>query len=348
LSTNDSHDFFVQWHLTDRCNLRCRHCYQQDVGTGEMSFPEIRSVADEVEETLKAWADAYEVSFTPSFNVTGGEPFLREDIFEILAELGGRGFEMYLLSNGTLIDRKKARRLSELGVKGVQISMEGPERIHDSIRGKGSYSASLKGISHLLDAGVKVTLNVTLSDLNVDYLRELVALASFLGVQRLGFSRLVPSGRGAGLLDSMLGKEVIRNTYEELFLLETGHLEIVTGDPVATQMSVPPDTNGPGEFARSGCAAGVSGLTFLPDGTIIPCRRLHIPIGNVLEDSLREVWATSDVLEGLRDRRRYGGKCGTCKRWADCRGCRAIAYAYSQSRGGEDFLAEDPQCFISE
>lgn len=309
---------------------------------------EIRAVAGEVEETLKAWSESYDMVFTPSFNITGGEPFLRQDIFEILAELGGRGFDLYLLSNGTLIDGKKALKLSELGIKGVQISMEGPEAVHDAIRGKGSYKASLRGITHLLDAGVKVTMNVTLSGLNVDRFSDLVGLAYFLGVPRLGFSRLVPSGRGAALLDRMLKKEDIENAYGKIFPLARDGLEIVTGDPVASQMSVSRYAEDAGDFPRGGCAAGVSGLTFLPDGTIIPCRRLHIPVGNVLRDSLREVWATADVLEGLRDRRKYSGKCGSCRRWADCRGCRAIAYAYSQAGGEGDFLCEDPQCFISE
>ncbi len=95
-----------------------------------------------------------------------------------------------------------------------------------------------------------------------------------------------------------------------------------------------------------GCAAGVSGLTILPDGTITPCRRLPVPIGNIGKDSLRELWVTSPVLESLRDRSQYQGKCGSCKRWANCRGCRAIAYAYSQLKGEGNLLAEDPQCFL--
>jgi AdoMet-dependent heme synthase len=122
----------------------------------------------------------------------------------------------------------------------------------------------------------------------------------------------------------------------------------VTGDPVASQMTAESGSRDQGDVPTGGCAAGVSGLTFLPDGTITPCRRLAIPVGNVRTDNLREVWATSDVLNALRDRSRYKGRCGVCSRWADCRGCRAIAYAYSQSRGGEDFLWEDPQCFIHE
>ena len=101
-----------------------------------------------------------------------------------------------------------------------------------------------------------------------------------------------------------------------------------------------------GDIPLGGCAAGVSGMTILPDGTLTPCRRLYIPVGNIRKDSFREVWATSEVLEGIRDRSRYKGKCGSCKRWADCRGCRAIAYAFSRAQGKSDFLAEDPQCFI--
>lgn len=103
-----------------------------------------------------------------------------------------------------------------------------------------------------------------------------------------------------------------------------------------------------GDTAMSGCSAGVAGLTILPNGNVTPCRRLPLSLGNVCKDSLREIWAASPILEALRDRSRYKGKCGTCKRWAACRGCRAIAYAWSRSRGEDDYLADDPQCFLED
>lgn len=348
MSTMDSNDFFVQWHLTERCNLRCSHCYQSGRGTDELSFDEIKEVTAEVSDMLEAWSEMYEMAFSPSFNITGGEPFLRKDLFDILDHLGGRGFDLYLLTNGTLVDRERAARLATAGVKGVQVSIEGPEEIHDEIRGKGSFASSLRGILFLLDEGMMVTLNATLSEINVDHLPEMVSLASSIGAQRLGFSRLVPSGRGVGLIEKMIEGAKVKKIYEEIFSMKAENLRIVTGDPVASQMTAEPEEGDRGEIPSGGCAAGVSGLTLLPDGTITPCRRLPIPIGNVRRDSLREVWAASEVLEVLRDRRRYSGKCGSCRRWADCRGCRAIAYAYSQSKGVEDFLCEDPQCFISE
>jgi len=347
MSVREAFDFLIQWHLTEQCNLRCRHCYQGDPKTEELSLPEIKETITEISEMFSAWAERYEVAFSPSFNITGGEPFLRKDLFEILREIRGCGYDIFLLSNGTLIDAGRARALRDLGVKGVQVSLEGPEEIHEMIRGKGSFAGSLRGIRHLLDAGMRVTVNATLSAINAEHFLKLAELSSHLGVQRLGFSRLVPSGRGAGLVNSMLSKEEVRKLYERIFSLSPNRLEFVTGDPVATQMKTPSKMRkDSGSMPAGGCAAGVSGLTFLPDGTIVPCRRLRIPIGNLKKDSLREVWAASPMLEALRDKSRYKGKCRTCRRWADCRGCRAIAYAYAQSRGHDDFLAEDPQCFI--
>ncbi len=338
-------DFFIQLHLTERCNLRCRHCYQTGRSLDEMSFAEIEEAIGEISETIGIWRKNYHIDYSPSFNVTGGEPFLRNDLFDILIAIISRGFDVYLLTNGILIDRKRAEGLSKMGVKGVQVSIEGPLDVHDSIRGQGSFFASLKGVMHLLDAGMQVTLNTTLSTLNADCFTDLVSLASKLGVQRIGFSRLVPSGRGKGMLGSMLGTAAVKELYEKIFSVESGDLKIITGDPVASQLS-DKDKEDRGDIAMGGCAAGLSGLSILPDGTLVPCRRLYLPIGNIRRDSFREVWATSGVLEALRDRSRYRGKCGECRRWAVCRGCRAIAYAFSRAHGENDFLAEDPQCFV--
>ncbi|TAN40227.1 MAG: radical SAM protein [Nitrospirae bacterium] len=348
MSINNPYEFFVQLHLTERCNLSCSHCYQdRGSSSDEMSLAEIRSVIGEVSDMLEAWTGTYDLDFTSSFNVTGGEPFLRQDIFKVLEELQTKGFDAYLLTNGTLINPDMAASLAGLGLKGVQISIEGPQEVHDAIRGRGSFAASLKGIRNLLDADLEVTLNTTLSGMNAPYFMDVIELASSLGVQRLGFSRLVPSGSGEKLLDSMLGREALKALYGKIFSLNTGRLKIVTGDPVASQFRVPAEADGPEPRPSGGCAAGVSGLTILPDGTVTPCRRLPVPLGNVRQDSLREIWASSEMLNRLRDRSAYEGRCGSCGAWSSCRGCRAIAYAFSRATGAGSSLAEDPQCFLT-
>ena len=278
MSTQRPFEFFVQWHLTERCNLACTHCYQEGSAPEEMSYHEIKEAIGDVHDTIAAWSDLYEIDFSPSFNITGGEPFLRRDLFPIIEASVHHGFAVYLLTNGTLIDKDKAQRMVEAGVKGVQVSLEGPEGVHERIRGKGSFSRSMGGVETLTAAGIPVTLNVTLSTVNAAYFQELPEVASRSGAGRLGFSRLVPSGRGTGLLSAMLSREELKTLYEGIFSLPAGGVELVTGDPVATQMTYTPEPDDDSPVPRGGCAAGVSGLTILPDGTMTPCRRLNIPI----------------------------------------------------------------------
>ena len=349
MPVHNAFEFFIQMHLTEGCNLRCTHCYQQEGRTSEMSLPEVAELAEETADMIGAWQEAYGIGISSSFNVTGGEPFLRPDIFEVLEELNGRGFDLYLLTNGILVDRGKASRLANL-VKGVQISIEGPETVHDSIRGHGSFASTMKGVRSVVDAGIELTLNTTLSEVNAPHFSGIIDLASSLGARRLGFSRLVPAGSGRQMLDRMLGREEVKALYQEIFSRDTGGLRIVTGDPVASQLrassSADNVSDNGDEWPSGGCAAGVSGLTILPDGTVTPCRRMPIPIGNVRQDSLREIWATSGILNNLRNKSKYGGKCGRCAKWAACRGCRAIAYAFSRDAGEGNCLSEDPQCFL--
>jgi len=250
-----------------------------------MSLKEISETIDETAATLTLWNSMYGIHFSPSVNITGGEPFLRKDLFEILQEFHRNNFDLFVLTNGTIVDKHRAKQLSNLHVQGVQVSIEGPREIHESIRGKNSFTASLQGVKNLLEAGLEVTLNVTLSSLNAEYFTDLIQLSSSLGVQKLGFSRLVPSGRGVTMAKDMLLTERIKELYENIFSREDNGLKIVTGDPVASQLRMQSQDIYHGDIAMGGCAAGISGITILADGTIVPCRRLPVPVGNIKRDS---------------------------------------------------------------
>jgi MoaA/NifB/PqqE/SkfB family radical SAM enzyme len=271
MSMSNDLDFFVQWHFTEKCNLKCAHCYQTGKGSLELSLEEITLAIQEISHTLKIWSDAYDINFSPSVNITGGEPFLRKDLLKIIGEFKNAGFDTYLLTNGILIDKEKALNLSHEGVKGVQVSIEGPEHIHNSIRGKNSFSASMRGIENLLESDLTVTLNATLSRHNSSYLLETIDLASNIGAHRLGFSRLVPSGKGEQLLKNMLKTGEVSSLYNDVFSHELNNgLEIVTGDPVASQMRNGPVHSDLGDIPLGGCAAGISGITIMPDGSVVP------------------------------------------------------------------------------
>ncbi len=339
-------DFFVQLHVTQRCNLQCRHCYQAGK-CAEMSGGEVFRAIDNVNGALKGWASDHQVEVSPSLHLTGGEPLLRKDIFDVVGYASEAGFSVSLLSNGVLVDEKAARRIKESGVSDVQVSLEGIELTHDRIRGRGSFSRALSGIRALVAEGVEANVNVTVSSLNCGDLDGLVQTAEQLQAGGIAFSRLVPSGKGSALASKVLGPEELALFYLELRRHQKkSSVPVVSRDPLFAVMDMAeeaPDMDAP----AGGCAAGFFGVTIGADGSIMPCRRMELPIGNIKTDSFREVWADSPVLWSLRNRKDYRGACGECRYWSVCRGCRAVVLAMSRANGRDDYLAPDPQCLFS-
>jgi radical SAM protein with 4Fe4S-binding SPASM domain len=336
------YEFFVQWHLTERCNLRCRHCYQ-DVVVAEMSTEEIYQAIDSIKSTVESWVTEYKMEISPSFHFTGGEPLLCTDLFDILNHARRYGFTTSLLSNGTLITSSVAQQLRQAEVQDIQISLDGLERTHDSIRGKGSFTRALSGIKNLVQQGVSTYINLTLSRLNMEEIEGLVSLARDLGVQSVSYSRLVSCGRGKELTSQILTADELVNLHRRLKKYKDGEVRIVSLDPLALVTDAVndiPDT----EFPIGGCAAGIFGITITSDGSIMPCRRMDLTIGNIKKNNLRQLWVESPVLCALRYRESYHGGCESCRYWPICRGCRAIALAFARSRGEEDYLGPDPQC----
>jgi len=339
-------DFFIQWHLTERCNLRCRHCYQQRRKPKEMTVGELKQEIDGATEMFRAWEEEYDISLTPSIHFTGGEPFLYKGIWNVIAHARQSRYRVAILTNGCLITKEDAGKASALAIADVQISLEGPPEIHDGIRGVGSFAAAIEGARLLIDAGNCVSANMTLSRLNINSVEETAEIAKKAGFSGIGFSRLVPCGSGENLLDSMLDPQEIKTAYQKITALNNPSFEVASGDPLAGVLSgFKPSPES--ELALSGCSAGFSGVTITSDGSVMPCRRIGIKIGNLRKTSLRQIWSTSKVLSKLRQRESYKGECGRCSLWPSCRGCRAVAYAYSKSKRAPDLFADDPQCWMA-
>jgi len=342
-------EFGFQWHITDRCNLRCTHCYQEDYsGSNELGLDGLKQVADEIIRTLSKWKKRGDIA------ITGGEPLLKDEMFPLIhyLESADEISSLDILSNGTLINDKILAQIQDLTkLRCVQLSMEGASsESNDAIRGKGTFQKVIKAIRLLRRGGINVNIMFTLQRRNVADIPSLIDLAVAEGISVLTIERFVPIGSGAKIREELLSPEEIKRVFD--YISERAEQEINRGGLTSISQSralwvmcnnntVFPGAETSNKDAAGGiCSIGLDGLCILPDATVLPCRRLPIPIGNLKNDSLLKIWHTSDLLWEIADKRNLKGKCNSCEFIAQCSGCRAMAYAYTG-----DYLAEDPQCW---
>ncbi|HBX23302.1 MAG TPA: radical SAM protein [Desulfotomaculum sp.] len=335
-------EFYFQWHLTDKCNLQCQHCYQ-DNNNLELNLTEKLKIVEVITQALRKWGMKGRVS------LTGGEPFLDKDLYSVLSALESQPEigQINILSNGTLITTSLTQRLHEFKkIKEVQISLDGARQgTHDKIRGEGSFSRTLNGIDLLLEKGTAVTIMFTLWKENIAEVPALVDLVIEKKINAFTVERLVPCGNGRQLKDKILAPNELKKVYE--YINERAECESFMSSGVRVRRSRPLWINTCGdveEGASKGiggfCPIGLSALAILPDGTVLPCRRLEIPLGNILTDGLYKIWYTSELLWRVRNKNNLKGKCNGCSNMPYCGGCRAIAYYLTG-----DYMGEDVQCW---
>ena len=325
----------LQWHITERCNKHCRHCYQDGAHSQELPLQDLVRVLDLMSEAITKWGRQGTLS------LTGGEPFIRREVlFDLMRRVdANEAFTYYdILTNGSLIDDDTATELTAFSkLRRIQVSLEGSTpQVNDGIRGDGSFDETLHAIRIMKRHGLTVSVMTTVSRWNAHDVLPLVDLLEEEGVDTLAFERLVPEGHGIDMKSQMLSPEELRSLYERLYAraLETTHLRLLLYRPLITLVA--PDDPTVGAL----CSVGNNALTVMPDGTVYPCRRLPISLGNILEEGLFKIWYDSEVLWQIRDPDNLKGKCHDCPLLTSCRGCRAMAYFATG-----DYLAEDPQCW---
>ncbi|MFW9844141.1 MAG: radical SAM protein [Candidatus Thorarchaeota archaeon] len=325
LLAGDKPRFMLQLHVTEQCNLRCRHCYNES-WSRHLSFEAFQDIVSQYKRLL-------EICQTEgTIYLTGGEPLLWPPLFQALDVLHREGITPRIFTNGTRITREYARKLKQAQVKFVQVSLDGGRDIHTAIRGYRSFDKALTGIRYLIDQHIEVTIMATIMKRNLGDLKELLDIADRLGVARIAFSRFIPMGGGSLLEGEELSAEEVRNMIEYLDQAQEHHdVKIVQRDPL---WAIQKESN----YSFSGCSAGQFLLDVLVDGTALPCRRLPIPVGNVFEEQLAEIWVSSPILRKLRNRANL--ECKACQKILLCGGCRGLAYAMTG-----DIFVRDPQCF---
>lgn len=333
----------VFWETTAACNLACIHCRRMEVARASMrddlTTAEARAMIDAVREVA-----------APILVLSGGEPLMRPDIFEIAAYAVEGGLTVSLATNGTLIDDDVAARIAAAGIRRVAVSIDGSDaRTHDEFRRQpGSLEAALAGARRVRRHGVGLQINCTITRHNVHQLDELYRLAVELGADALHIFMLVPVGCGASIADThMLSAPEYEGVLEWAFRrAQEGPLHVKpTCAPHYFRVRLQrgrrpsPSSGHPFHALSRGCLAG-SGVIFISHrGEVFPCGYLPLSCGSVRRQRFAEIWESSPVLEALRDPDRLKGKCGRCEYRRICLGCRARAF-YATG----DFLEEEPFC----
>lgn len=206
----EGRQLLLQWHITERCNLRCAHCYQEGYSGGELPFNGMMDILGQYLDLLKTWKGGSRRF--GHITVSGGEPFAREDLFDILEVFRShkKEFSFSILTNGSLIDRQAAARLSSMGPRFAQLSLEGKEATHDAIRGKGSYAKTVEAIRHLKKEGLRVLVSFTAHRANYKEFGLVADICRSLRVDRVWADRLIPAGVGAQMGSQALTLEETR------------------------------------------------------------------------------------------------------------------------------------------
>ena len=362
--------YSVSWNLTQRCNLECAHCYMSAFAgadtRGELTTAECRRVMDEIAL----------VNPNVFLILTGGEPLLRRDIWDLAAYAGEKRFTTVFGTNGVLLREREAKLMREHRVLGASISLDSTDRDkHDAFRHlPGAWDGAVRATRVLADEGLDFSLHMSVTDWNAGEVPAMIDLAKELGAKVLNFFFLVRTGRGRDLTD------IDAAAYERILtylaraqgvgqgppsfvkrMLGMGDAEARAPfeDPWSTPVGradgllirakcaphfrrilweLNPSSPLLKNYAHGSCPAGKYYCRITPEGDVTPCPYMPVTAGSLRRSSFAEIWRGAPVFDDLREPK-LGGRCGACEFSKVCGGCRCRAYA---TYG--DYLAEDPAC----
>ncbi len=320
----------ISWNLTRMCNLRCPHCYL-DAGRkaeNELTTGECLELIDEMKSLG-----------TEMLILTGGEPLLRKDIYDIARYASSQGIWLVMGTNGVLVTDDVVEKMIECGVQGVAISIDSldPEK-HDRFRGgPDAWEYSVRALDICRAHGLQVLVQTTVMDMNYAEIPQMLAFAREKGAWSFNLYFLVQTGRGQQMND--LSSERTESMLSNLVDWQYQYRPMLVRSKCAPQFKQIAYEKGLGGLESGGCMAGTQYCRITPQGDVTPCPYMTVVAGNVRDQSFGEIWRTSVVLQELRDRTQLKGRCGRCEFNELCGGCRCRAYA---AHG--DYLQEDPAC----
>lgn len=321
----------ISWNTTNQCNMYCKHCYREagEKNTQELNTEEGKMLIDEIAKA------GFKIMI-----FSGGEPLMREDIFELVAYATKKGLRPVFGTNGTLLTREVARKLKEAGTMGMGISLDSLDaEKHDAFRGyKDGFKEAVEGMKNCVKEGLPFQIHTTVMDWNSSELEAITDFAVEQGAVAHHIFFLVPTGRAIDIEEETLKAQ----EYEDIItriLKKQKEVPIELKPTCAPQfIRIAKQLDMDIRFKR-GCLAGLTYCIINPKGEVQPCAYLDIPLGNVRDTPFSEIWKDNPVFKELRTED-YKGGCGVCDFKTSCGGCRARAYFYHD----KDFMAEEPWC----
>ena len=338
---------WIAWEITRRCNLKCIHCRSSselEAGSHpDLPLDEAFRVIDDISSYAK-----------PVIVLSGGEPLLREDVFDIARYGTDKGLRMCLATNGTLVTEDICRKIKDSGIRMVSLSLDGSEEtVHDDFRSqKGAFSGTINAARLFKQYGIEFLINSSFTKRNQEEIPKIYRLAKELGATAWYLFMIVPTGRGEAILNELISKEDYEKILDWHYQMEKDEEDLLvrpTCAPHYYRVVLQKSKEEGSSFTRrtlkfstggsKGCLAGQLIALIDVDGNVLPCSYFPKSAGNIRTQSFKDIWENSELFKELRDFKKYKGKCGSCEYVNVCGGCRARAYAISG-----DYLDEEPFC----
>jgi Fe-coproporphyrin III synthase len=347
----------VVWNVTQRCNLKCVHCYSRS---------EDKSYERELltDQGLKLLDDL--ASFgSPVILFSGGEPLIRPDILTLIRHATKTGMRAVLSTNGTLIDREMSLALKDIGLSYVGISLDGLKEVHDSFRGvKGTFEKAMRAIEHCKSAGLKVGLRFTINKRNFQEIDGIFDLVEEQKIPRICFYHLVYAGRGADLMNEDLDHYQTRKVVD---LIMDRTLDLHQKGLAVETLTVDNHADGPYIYLRllkenperaqqviellkmnegNNSGRGIGCVSW--DGAVHADQFWrHLSFGNILDRPFSDIWTdpNDEFLQKLKNKKNFvTGRCASCQ-WLDI--CGGNFRVRAEAAYG-DIWAPDPACYLTD
>lgn len=321
--------FVLQWHLSENCNLKCLHCYQENHKPVQLSYENLVIIYNQFKELLT------KLNMKGHINITGGEPLCNPYLFNILdlIKKDEKMISFSILTNGTLINEDIARKIKSYNPYYVQVSLEGGKKMNDYIRGAGTYEKIGRGIDNLKKYDIFTSISFTATSINYKEFPKVVKYAVKHKVDNVWSDRYIPLGDNE---DKSLALN-LEQTQEYLNIMskERENLKNKKHNKTSISMYRALQFQKTNDFAY-GCTAGDTLLTVMENGDLVPCRRMPIVVGNLLTENMYDLYVNNSVFKELR-KQKIPDDCAECEHSEMCHGgLKCLTYALYKDLNHKD------------